>query len=205
MPVNLNALIRYKTIDACLSNKQTNCTIAYLIEKCATALSDSTGITTSVSERTIRNDIRILRSDILGFNAPIVINNGVYTYSKDNFSIFDTAIKELDLLTDIQDLLVDEFENLKNKDVKYLLNKLSTLTKKSLPKHLDTNNDNNIKTGSRIFPCKIYSKFIISLNDYLTKNRKSSKKYFFHKKKKNEYLLWGYIFLVLNETAQYDY
>jgi len=193
MPVNLNALIRFKTIDACLCNKQSTCNIDYLIDKCATALSDSTGIITSVSERTIRNDIRVLRSDILGFNAPIVINNGVYRYSKDNFSIFDTAFKELDLLIKIQNLLVDEFDNLKNINVKYLLNKLSALTKKPLPKHLDY----NIKKDPNIFQKQVYTKFIISLNSYLTKNSKSSRKYYFYKKSKKEYLLWGYIFSVL--------
>ena len=36
MPVNLNALIRYKTIDECLSNPNLKCTIDLLINKVIT-------------------------------------------------------------------------------------------------------------------------------------------------------------------------
>ncbi|MEX5689673.1 hypothetical protein, partial [Pseudomonas silesiensis] len=87
MPVNLNALIRCKTIDECLSNKNLKCTISVLMEKCSEKLSESQGLYTGVSERTIRNDIRILRSDILGFNAPIKIEEVVYIYEDIDFTI----------------------------------------------------------------------------------------------------------------------
>ena len=62
------------------------------------------------SERSIRNDIRILRSDILGFNAPIQCENGIYSYSEPNFSIYGRPIKEKELLLEIQDLLVEKFD-----------------------------------------------------------------------------------------------
>lgn len=105
MPTNLNALLRYKIIDECLSNDQLSCTIDVLIEKCTQKLSEFQGVY-SVSERTIRNDIRILRSDALGFNSPIVVNQGVYSYSESGYSIFGRPIQELELLKDIQSLLV---------------------------------------------------------------------------------------------------
>lgn len=134
MPVNLNALIRYKTIDSCLSNNFRECNIEYLQEKCADAITQSTGKITSISERSIRNDIRILRSDILGFNAPIKCENGIYYYSDTDYSIFNTGIEDKELLIEIQKLLVDEYSNIQNKKLPYLLSALSELTGIDLPK-----------------------------------------------------------------------
>lgn len=135
MPVNLNALIRYKTIDECLSNKNLKCTINVLIEKCSEKLSESQGLYTGVSERTIRNDIRILRSDILGFNAPIIIKEGVYIYEDIDFTIFGRPIKELDLLIEIQELIEENFNYLENRNnnVRNLLTELSKITDIKLP------------------------------------------------------------------------
>jgi hypothetical protein len=135
MPVNLNALIRYKTIDECLSNKNLKCTINVLIEKCSEKISESQGLYSGVSERTIRNDIRILRSDILGFNAPIVIEDGIYSYEDKNYTIFGRPIKELDLLIEIQKLIVENVNYLENKNnnVQNLLYELSKITDISVP------------------------------------------------------------------------
>lgn len=133
MPVNLNSLLRYKTIDECLSNPNSICTIEYLIEKCSEKISDVQGAT-CVSERTVRNDIRILRSDALGFNAPIVVKDGVYSYSNPDYSIFGKPIKELELLTDLQTLLVEEFDSIQNKNLPYLLVELAKITGKKIPK-----------------------------------------------------------------------
>jgi len=135
MPVNLNALIRYKTIDECLSNKNLKCTINVLIEKCSEKISESQGLYSGVSERTIRNDIRILRSDILGFNAPIVIEDGIYSYEDINYTIFGRPIKELDLLIEIQKLIVENANYLENKNnnVQNLLSELSKITDISVP------------------------------------------------------------------------
>jgi hypothetical protein len=135
MPVNLNALIRYKTIDECLSNKNLKCTINVLIEKCSEKISESQGLYSGVSERTIRNDIRILRSDILGFNAPIVIEDGIYSYEDINYTIFGRPIKELDLLIEIQKLIEENVNYLENKNnnVQNLLYELSKITDISVP------------------------------------------------------------------------
>lgn len=132
MPVNLNSLLRYKTIDECLSNPNAKCTIEYLIEKCSEKLNDTQGIG-SVSERTIRNDIRILRSDALGFNAPIVVKDGIYSYDYDDYSIFEKPVCELELLKDLQTLLVEEFDNIQNKKLPYLLVELAKITGEKNP------------------------------------------------------------------------
>lgn len=133
MPVNLSALIRYKTLDRCFKKVSTITDINYLMEECSNALYEATGITSGVSERTIRNDIRIMRSDILGFNAPIIIENGIYKYSDSNYSIFEKQFSDLELLKDIQDLLVDEFDNIENKNLPFLLKALSSITKIEVP------------------------------------------------------------------------
>ena len=43
-----------------------------LIDACSNALDETRGRGIRISERTIRDDLRVMRSDILGFNAPIV-------------------------------------------------------------------------------------------------------------------------------------
>lgn len=71
MPANKNALIRYKTIDNCLRNKYRRWTIDNLVDACCDALYDMEGITKGVSLRTVQADLQIMRSDKLGYNAPI--------------------------------------------------------------------------------------------------------------------------------------
>ena len=88
MPANLNALIRYKTIDVCLSNRHRQWTIKDLMVACSDSLSEHRGMGSGVSERTLRDDIRVMRSNILGFNAPIKQRDGQYFYSDPSFSIF---------------------------------------------------------------------------------------------------------------------
>ncbi len=71
MPANKNALIRYKTIDNCLRNRYRRWTLDDLVEACSDALYDMEGITKGVCARTVQMDIQIMRSDKLGYNAPI--------------------------------------------------------------------------------------------------------------------------------------
>jgi hypothetical protein len=141
MPVNLNALIRYKTIDECLSNQNLKCTIDVLIDRCSEKLVECQGVYSGVSERTIRNDIRILRSDILGFNAPITIEDGIYSYDDINFTIFGRPIKELDLLIEVQKLIVENFNYFDNRNnhVNNILVELSKITNIKVPQKENTN------------------------------------------------------------------
>ena len=107
MPANLNALIRYKTIDKCLSNPYRNWTITDLMEECSMALSENRGIDTGVSERTLREDIRVMRSDMLGFNAPIVQQDGNYSYEDSSYSIFDVSIHDSTLLERVLNFILE--------------------------------------------------------------------------------------------------
>jgi hypothetical protein len=94
MPANLNALIRYKTIDRLLRNKYIRCDIRRLQEACSEALGEARGRREKVSVRTIRDDIRVMRSDMLEFNAPIVCEEGYYSYSDPTYSIFNVSLND---------------------------------------------------------------------------------------------------------------
>ena len=83
MPTNKNALIRYKTIDNCLRNPYRKWTLDDLVDACCDALYEYEGITKGVSVRTVQGDIQMMRSEKLGYNAPIeVYENKYYRYSK---------------------------------------------------------------------------------------------------------------------------
>ena len=97
MPANKNALIRYKTIDRCLRNKYRRWTLDDLVEACSDALYDMEGITKGVSMRTVQSDIQMMRSDKLGYNAPIeVYDNKFYRYEDPDYSINDNPLTEED-------------------------------------------------------------------------------------------------------------
>ncbi len=133
MPTNLNALIRYKTIDRCLRNPHRKHDIKSLKEACSEALAEYRGVYKGVGERTIREDIRVMRSEILGFNAPIVFNKGYYTYSDPDYSIFNATIREKKLLTKVFELLLEEWQKIDHPDFFEVLKKLSRITGNTLP------------------------------------------------------------------------
>ena len=98
MAVNKNALIRYKTIDKCLQNTFKKWTLQNLIEACSDALYEYEGKDTYVSKRTLQLDIQMMRSDKLGYNAPIVVyDRKYYKYEDVNYSITNIPISEQDL------------------------------------------------------------------------------------------------------------
>lgn len=78
MPANKNALIRYKTIDNCLRNRFRQWTLDDLVNACCAALYDAEGISKGVSVRTVQADIQMMRSDKLGYNAPIEVYDHKY-------------------------------------------------------------------------------------------------------------------------------
>lgn len=97
MPANKNALIRYKTIDRCLRNRYRRWTLEDLVEACSDALDEMEGIEKGVSRRTIQADIQMMRSDKLGYNAPIeVYDNKYYKYSDEDYSINEASLSEDD-------------------------------------------------------------------------------------------------------------
>ncbi len=98
MAVNKNALIRYKTIDKCLQNKYREWTLDNLIEACSDALYEYEGKDIDVSKRTVQLDIQMMRSDKLGYNAPIVVyNRKFYKYEEEDYSITNSPISNQDL------------------------------------------------------------------------------------------------------------
>jgi hypothetical protein len=125
MPANLNALIRYRTIDKCLSNPYRKWTIPELAEVCALALKEHRGIYSGISERTIREDIRVMRSDILGFNAPIVQSGGHYSYEDRNYSIFNVSIQDGDLLKRVLEIMLEIRSEVKHKDIDKIIERIS--------------------------------------------------------------------------------
>jgi hypothetical protein len=129
MPANLNALIRYKAIDRCLSNRFSPCNIGQLQEICSEALGEFRGVYKKVSERTIRDDIRVMRSEMLGFNAPIVCKDGLYSYSDPNYSIFAVSIRDMALLKQVMQILLDNRMRLREKGVDDVIRELGMLIK----------------------------------------------------------------------------
>lgn len=98
MPANKNALLRYRTIDKCLQNHGRKWTLNDLIEACSDALYEYEGKDTYVSKRTVQLDLQLLRSDKLGYNAPIeVYEKRYYRYADLDFSITDVPLTESDL------------------------------------------------------------------------------------------------------------
>lgn len=100
MPINKLALIRYKTIDNCLQNRFRKWTLEDLMEACSEALYEYEGITNGVSRRTVQLDIQNMRSEKLGYNAPIIVlDKKYYTYQEKGYSITNSPLTEQDLGT----------------------------------------------------------------------------------------------------------
>ncbi len=127
MPANLNALIRYKTINSCLAGGRRRWSIDELRERCSEALASDRGRYATVSERTLRDDIRVMRSDILGFNAPIKQEGGLYFYSDPAYSILSFSITDAGLAEQILGLLLKIRGKVKHPEMELILEKLSTL------------------------------------------------------------------------------
>lgn len=146
MPVNKNALIRYKTIDNCLRNRYRRWTIDDLVEACSDALYDYEGICKGVSLRTVQNDIQLMRSDKLGYNAPIeVYDHKYYRYADADYSITNMPLSQsdyevmqeaVDLLRQLEDF--DQFAEMSDV-VSRLQDKLSITQKRRRPIiHIDS-------------------------------------------------------------------
>lgn len=108
MPANKSALIRYKTIDKCLQNRYRRWTLEDLIQACSDALYEYEGKDTDISRRTTQLDIQMMRSDKLGYNAPIiVVDRKYYTYEDPDYSITNIPLTDRDLnkLTEITEIL----------------------------------------------------------------------------------------------------
>lgn len=109
MATNKHALIRYKTLDKCLQNRSRRWSLDDLIEECSDALYEYEGKQSNVSKRTIQLDIQMMRSDKLGYNAPIIVHNRkYYTYEDEEYTITQLPIDKMDM-----DILEESMEMLK--------------------------------------------------------------------------------------------
>lgn len=100
MPINKLALIRYKTIDNCLQNRFRKWTLEDLMESVSETLYEYEGITQGISKRTIQLDLQNMRSEKLGYNAPIIVTDRkYYSYEESNYSITNTPLSKQDLGT----------------------------------------------------------------------------------------------------------
>ena len=98
MPVNRLALIRYTTIDRCLKNRFRRWTLEDLIDACSDSLAEFEGIYQRVSRRTVQLDIQNMRSEKLGYEAPIVVfGKKYYQYSDPGYSITNMPLSEHDV------------------------------------------------------------------------------------------------------------
>ncbi|MDT0644203.1 WYL domain-containing protein [Zunongwangia sp. F363] len=122
-------------------------TLANLMEACSDALYEFEGRNVNVSKRTLQLDIQLMRSDKLGYNAPIeVYDRKYYRYSDPAYTITDIPLTENDMnvlsetmnmLKQFQDFsLFSEFKGILNK----LEDKIYTeKNRKSAIIHLDKN------------------------------------------------------------------
>lgn len=89
--------MRIRTIDACLQRRQRLWTLEDLREACEQALFEAEGIS-GISTRTIQRDIELMRSDKLGYAAPIVVRDRkYYAYADPDFSIKQLPLSRQDL------------------------------------------------------------------------------------------------------------
>ena len=126
MPANKNALIRYKTIDNCLRNRYRRWTLD--------ALYDMEGITKGVCARTVQMDIQIMRSDKLGYNAPIEVYDRIYyRYADPDYSITEMPLSIEDCkLIKKAIILLENKKDKNNEDTIQVLNKVQDRLKSIL-------------------------------------------------------------------------
>jgi len=153
MPVNLNALIRYRAIDKSLRNRSYDSTLRRLQEDVSDALGEYRGRYKLVSPRTIYDDLRVMKSDMLGFNAPIDQENGIYVYRDDDYALFNSTESYTKLLEDIIKFLVSKKTYLPGKETDELIDRIAEIL------GLPSNKNKDYKS----------SKSIIISEEYLTK------------------------------------
>ncbi len=97
MPLNKSTLFRLRTIDSCLCRRYRKWTLEDLRQACEHALYDYEGIS-YISTRTIQRDIELMRSDKMGYNAPIVVKERkYYSYEDPEYSITDLPLTKHDI------------------------------------------------------------------------------------------------------------
>ncbi len=94
MPITKRALLRYRTIDQCLSNPYRIWQMSDLRESVAQAIEEHTGSTKGIGRSTLFDDLNAMKKGgATGYEAPIEYTpaDGYY-YSKPNYSIFQVPL-----------------------------------------------------------------------------------------------------------------
>jgi len=187
MPANRNALIRYTTIDKCLRNRYRKWTLEDLMNACSDALYEFEGIDKGVSKRTIQLDIQTMRSEKLGYNAPITVREKkFYTYEDPEYSITNLPLSEQDLdkLTDAIEILkqFQGFSHFKEMTglVQKLENKIHTEQNQSHPViHIERNEElKGLQHLNGLYEAILKQKTIL-INYQSFKARKSQRIYYY--------------------------
>jgi predicted DNA-binding transcriptional regulator YafY len=100
MPTNLQALIRYRTIDECLRRTDRRWSVNDLAEACGEALRRYNGKDTDdPSRRMVFYDLRYMKDPEQGLNAPIeyIQEEKSYRYTHNDFSIFQNPLRQEEL------------------------------------------------------------------------------------------------------------
>lgn len=109
MDITSNALLRHRTIDACLRDTKNKYTLLDLIKACSNAIVEKKGKKGSsrycVSTRTIQLDIQFMRDKSKGYGAPIVVyEHKYYKYKDPSYSLEKAQIKR-DSLNSLAELI----------------------------------------------------------------------------------------------------
>lgn len=95
MSTNKHASIRYRILDNCLSNTQRRYTFGDLLDCINRELEEIKGANSRISTRTLRDDLKHLRSPE-GGEAPILVykkdGKSYYRYSDSNFKLFNQGL-----------------------------------------------------------------------------------------------------------------
>ncbi|MCX2744167.1 WYL domain-containing protein [Mangrovivirga sp. M17] len=210
MPVTRNALIRYKTIDNCLRNRQRRWTLDDLIDTCSEALYEFEGIDKGVSRRTVQMDIQMMRSEKLGYNAPIiVVDRKYYTYDDPDYSITNIPLtdKDLNKLTEVTNIL-RQFKGFSHfKELSGMVQKLEDkihVSKTNEHPIIDLEKNENLKGLEYIDPIyhSILNKKVLELEYQSFKARKSNT-FFFHPALLKEFRNRWFVLGKKNERSGY--
>ena len=202
MPANRNALIRYKTIDTCLRNKYREWTLDDLIEACADALYEYEGIDKGISKRTVQMDLQMMRSEKLGYNAPIIVyDNKYYKYEDEEYSITNTPLSEQDLklMSEAVEVL-RQFKNFSSfngmSDIVSRLEDHVTSTKQNTTPVIDFEKNENLK-GIELLD-KLYNAIVkkqVLQIEYKSFKARSAGQFLFHpyllKEYRNRWFVFG--------------
>lgn len=98
-----NALLRHRTIDACLRDSKNKYTLLDLIDACTKAIKAKQGnrgnSSQKVSVRSLQLDLQIMRDKNKGYGAPIVVyDHKYYKYKDPNFSIEKSKVGKENLI-----------------------------------------------------------------------------------------------------------